>query len=292
MPLPLGKTLLRQFEKARHYKPDLTYTTFALANGYPPHVVAARIGEVLELREKQPPFSLGEPLKLAGDWMIAGDLHIPFTSLEWVSLLLQVARAQDIDQLLLTGDIFNADAFSNYPHLTDKIPTWAQERDMLRELFQQFRGRFKKIVALMGNHERRIQKMTIGAFDEVDIWALVTTAENLITTPFGYCTVNDTWRVTHPKNYSINQLTVGDVLAQKYESHVITFHEHHLSMGWDRYGRYVVVNGGCLVDPDKLAYVSLDDNKAAVMKNGFVMLRNNTPYLFGKEPMTDWSRWI
>jgi hypothetical protein len=85
---------------------------------------------------------------------------------------------------------------------------------------------------------------------------------------------------------------VASDLAQKYQQHIIGFHEHHLGMGWDRYKRYVVISGGCLVDVSKLAYVNLDDNRAAGMINGFVMLRNGTPYLFGPEPFTDWDRWL
>jgi hypothetical protein len=47
-----------------------------------------------------------------------------------------------------------------------------------------------------------------------------------------------------------------------------------------------------MVDPGKLAYVNLDDSKAAAMKQGFVMLKDGTPYIFGKPPMTDWSKWL
>jgi len=28
------------------------------------------------------------------------------------------------------------------------------------------------------------------------------------------------------------------------------------------------------------------------MKPGFTMLKNGTPYLFGREPFTDWRRWL
>lgn len=293
--LPIGKTLLRQFRKAQAHYPDLTYEKHALMLGVPVHAYLARVYDEIELREKQPPFDLGQPLKLAGDWMLAGDWHIPFTDLAFVSLLLQVAIKQKIKKLILAGDIVNFDAFSNYADLV-ALPTWAQERDMARAIFHRLIEWFDEIVMLMGNHERRGQKWSLGAFDEKDVLALiVSNPERITSTPFGYCVITSPtgeWRVTHPKNYGINQLIVADQLAMKHQQHLISFHEHHLSLGWDRYGRYCIVNGGSLVDLNKLAYVALDDSKSAVMKNGFVMLRNGTPYLFGKEPVTDWSMWI
>lgn len=283
--LPNGKTLLRRYQVAQVHYPNLTHEQHATMMGMTYSVYMAR------LNEYRPVFSLGQPLKLSGDWMISGDWHVPFTDFVWVERLLTVARREEIKNLLIAGDFLNMDTFSQYPHITDKIPGWSEERDMARALFAEFRGVFEQIVVLMGNHERRAQKFTLGAFDDLDVFALITTTDKLTTSPFGYCTVGD-WRVTHPKNYGINQLTVLDQLAWKFRQNIIGFHEHHLSMGWDRYGHYVIVNGGCLVDPERLAYVTMDDNKAAAMKNGFVALKNNTPNLYGSEPMTDWSKWI
>jgi hypothetical protein len=60
----------------------------------------------------------------------------------------------------------------------------------------------------------------------------------------------------------------------------------------DRYKKFLLVNGGCLADDEKLAYVMLDDSKSAGMANGFVALRDGYPYLFGDENFTDWKKWI
>jgi len=90
----------------------------------------------------------------------------------------------------------------------------------------------------------------------------------------------------------VNQLVVADQLAQKYQMHIIQHHEHHCAMGWDRYGRYVVVNNGGLFRPDVMAYAVMDDSKSPAMKRGFTLLRGGTPYLFSDEPFTDWSAWL
>lgn len=289
------ETMLRQFERMKAVEPGYTHELHAAALGMPIEVYRARMQTAERIKASQPYFSLGQPLELSGDWMIMGDIHVPYTDLDWLEALISVgAKHLQYPKLIVAGDFLNMDAFSSYPHLVS-IPTWAQERDMAREIFHALTDTFREIVIIMGNHERRAQKMSAGAFDEIDIFSLITTSDKVRTTNYGWCTVaskTGTWRITHPRNYGLNQLTVADTLAQKFGQHVISFHEHHLSMGWDRFGRYVTVNGGCMVDPGKLAYVNLDDSKAAAMKQGFVMLKDGTPYIFGKPPMTDWSKWL
>jgi hypothetical protein len=131
--------------------------------------------------------------------------------------------------------------------------------------------------------------------EKSDIFGMVVQNPKVQVSNLGHLTVDTTcgkYRVTHAKNYSVNQLTVADQLAQKYQTNVIQFHEHHLSMGWDRFGRYIAINGGGLFDPEQMIYATIDDNKSPAMKPGFVMLKNGTPYLFGNCPFTDWDTWL
>ena len=187
------------------------------------------------------------------------------------------------------------DTFSHYEQLVS-TPAWKDEREAAKALLHNWLDTFDEIKMLMGNHDRRLQKFVAGAFDETDILSLViANPERVQMSGFGWCTIQHDagdWRITHPKNYSINQLNVADQLAQKYAQNIVSFHEHHLGAGFDRYKRFVVVNGGCLVLQDKLAYTTLDDGKNANFAPGFVMLKNGAPYLFGKSPFTDWKHWL
>lgn len=293
--MPKPDTILRQWERYKAAYPDMTQERHAESLCMPFAIYQARIKLATDLRDKQPYFSLGKPLELDGDWMVIGDVHVPFTDLAWAESVATVGHKHlEFPRLIIAGDFLNMDVFSKYPHLVN-IPTWAQERDLAKAMFAMYLETFSEIVIIMGNHERRAQRFTQGAFDETDIFGMLTTSDKVKTSNFGYCTVNSptgVWRITHPSNYSVNQLNVMDTIAQKHGQHVIGFHEHHLAVGWDRFGQHVIVNGGCLVDPCKLAYVMLDDNKCAAMKQGFVMLRNGTPYIFGKSPITDWSKWL
>lgn len=235
---------------------------------------------------------IDEAWRLKGDWIIVGDVHLPFVDWGFAGLVSEVADRHGITNLLIGGDFMDMANFSYYAQVIEP-PTWAQERDAARGLLTLWRKQFKQVRWILGNHERRLQKFAAGAFDEDDLAALIISNPDwlrmsvrshcIIDTPYGE------WRVTHPKNYSINRLTTADTLAQKYQQHIISFHEHHLAKAWDRYGNYCIVNGGCLCDPTKMAYVALDDSKHAVYALGFVMLKGGVAHLYGEAPFTDWS---
>jgi len=238
---------------------------------------------------------LPNPWTLSGDWMVIGDLHVPYTDYDLAQHVTAVAERylERPRRLLIAGDLLNLDTMSIYLQIVPPA-TWQQERDSARQLFAEWLETFDEIKIIMGNHDRRMQKFVNGAFDENDMLALLTTNEQVMMSNYGWCmieTANGPWRVSHPRNYSVNKLVIADVLAQKYDSHIMSFHEHHLGLGFDRYGRHLIVNGGCLVNPEKLAYVQLDDSKSPAMQPGFCLLRNGHPYLFG-DGLTDWKMWL
>jgi hypothetical protein len=236
---------------------------------------------------------IGTPLKLAGNWMVVGDVHVPCTDYDFAALVPLVADKHKIKQLLVVGDLYSMDAFSSYPKRVDHA-TWHQEKKAAMQLMAEWTRAFDRVVLLMGNHERRLEKMAEGAFDDSDIFAHLLGSGKVETSDFGWCTIETktgTWRATHQRNYSINQLIVVDQLANKYQQHIIGHHEHHLAKGWNRYKQYVVINNGGLFDPCKFAYVNMDDSKSAGMAKGFTMLKDGHAEVFGEEPFTDWS-WL
>ena len=299
------KTLLRAWDAAQTQEPGITPRVFALRQGFSDngkHTAEDVLMVRLETARREQEiagkyhFSLGQPLALQGDYMLVGDPHAPFIDYQWAERVAAVAtkRLKAPRRLIVGGDFVNGDKWSSYPHIIEP-PTWANERDALRGLVDYWLSTFAEITFLMGNHDRRLQKFTGGAFDDTDIIGMINSnRERVNSSNFGWCTIEsggEVYRVTHPKNYSVNQLVVASDLALKYNQHIISFHEHHLSLGWDRYKRHVIVNGGCLADFSKFAYVNLDDSKAAGMANGFVMVKVGAPYLFGPAPMTDWSEY-
>jgi hypothetical protein len=196
--------------------------------------------------------------------------------------------------LLIGGDFFNLDFMSVYAQAIPP-PSWKEERETAKELLHVWLETFDEVALLMGNHDRRMQRFTAGELDEDDLIALVmANPQKVRMSRFGYCTIQShghNWRITHPKNYSINKLTVAEDLANKYNTNVISFHEHHLGIARSRYGQWLLVNGGSLVDYEQVPYMALDDSKTATSKTGFILLKSGVPYLFGEPPLTDWEKW-
>lgn len=241
---------------------------------------------------------MGDPWVLDRDWTIIGDVHVPTTEYEFALLASVVARKmfkKGPRKLLIAGDFFNMDTFSTYISISTQ-PTWAQEREAAKALLKAWMDTFDEIRMIMGNHDRRVQRFTAGAFDTDDILSLIiSNPDRVRLSNYGYCTIHSggqKWHITHPKNYSLSQLSVAEQLAYKHDANVMSFHEHHLAIGWDRYKRHVIVNGGCCVRAKNLSYAALDDSKSPGMALGFAVLKNGTPYLFGEEPFTDWGAWI
>lgn len=236
--------------------------------------------------------NLGTPLHYMGDAVIVGDVHVPATDWGFAQNVARVAQKRGISRLIIAGDFFNGDAWSRYPHLVNP-PTWAQERDAGRLLLMDWLETFSEIVTIAGNHERRAQKANEGAFDTTDLYGMLVQNPKITSSDFGYMTITsggELYRVTHPRNYGKNQLTVAGQMALKYQANIIGFHEHHLAKGRDVYGHFVTVNGGCLADPNKLAYVQLDDSTSASMDRGFVVLQDGVAEPLGAWPFTDWTR--
>lgn len=252
-----------------------------------------RLGDSVTIPQEFQRIELGAPLELIGDALIVGDVHVPATDWHFAELVARIAEKRSIGRLIVAGDYFNHDLYSRFPHIVAP-PTWAEERKAGKRLLDDWLVTFDEIVILMGNHERMKQKAANGQVDELDIFGCLSTSSKIKTSNFGYCHLDSggqRWRISHGREYSVNQLTVGAELANKHHCNIISHHQHHLAMGLDRYKRYMVVDNGSLVDQGKLAYVTLDESKKPNMARGFTLIRAGYPYLFGAG-LTDWEYWL
>lgn len=237
---------------------------------------------------------IGDSIKLSGDWMVLGDVQLPTTDYDFAALPAAIARRylKHPRKLLIVGDLVNMDCFSDYENEIG-LPGFRQEVEAARVLLLEWYRVFDRIVYLPGNHERRFSKKSHGALLMQDLAMLIDS--RMETSNLDHAIISTDqgeWFAGHGSDYSINQLTVADALASKYRRHVISFHEHHAALGWEKFGHNVIVNGGGLFNMWYMAYVRLNTSKKPTMKNGFVMLKNGFPYLFGKEPLTNWDDWL
>lgn len=235
-------------------------------------------------------FDLGEPLALTGDAVIVSDIQAPCTNLDMARLVIPVAQHHGIKRLIMNGDTINVDWLSKYP-VKVTLPSAQQEIKAAAVLIEEWLHWFDEIVFLPGNHEDRFLKANAGNLEMRNLLQLITTDSRVVTSNFDHLTLDTPagkWFICHGTNYSVNQLTVAEGLAHKYEANIIVAHQHHLAKGWDRFKRYVLIDNGGLFDQRKMAFATLRASKLPNMQNGFAVLQDGYASLYGPEPYTDW----
>lgn len=228
------------------------------------------------------------------DFMVVGDVQLPTTDYDFATLPAVVAKKhlRKPRRLIIAGDLYNMDAWSSYPNVIP-TPSWDQEREAARNLLTLYAQVFDEMWMISGNHERRILEKLEGQYGLNDVLAASLPSGKVKATVLDRCMVKTSqgvYTVCHGDNYSRKALNNADEYAQKFQSHIISHHEHHAAFGMDRYDRYFIVNNGGLFDQKKMGYVQLKTNTCANMSNAFTMVKGGFPYLFGK--FTDWKRWL
>lgn len=228
------------------------------------------------------------------DFMVVGDIQLPTTDYDFAMLPALIAKKhlRKPRRLILAGDVYNMDAWSKYSSIIP-TPSWEQERESARNLLTIYAQTFDEMWMISGNHERRILEKLDGQYDINDVLAASIPSGKVKATALDRCKVktsNGVYTVLHGDNYSKKSLNNADEFAQKFQTHIISHHEHHAAIGMDRFDRYYILNNGGLFDQKKMSYVQLKSNTCANMSNAFTMVKNGYPYLFGK--FTDWNRWL
>lgn len=299
-------SLLKRYEDAR--LAGLSQTEFAQDEGLSLRALESRLYRIrLKIRGIPPQDFRGfdrpelYDWKLPTEWafgwndfMVIGDVQLPTTDYDFAMLPAMIARKylKKPRKLIIAGDLYNGDAWSKYPNVIP-TPTWNMEKESARNLLTIYAQTFDEMWMLSGNHERRKLEHDHGQEDLQDTLAAALPGGHVKATVLDKCTVltsNGKYTILHGDNYSKKALNNADEWAQKYQSHVISHHEHHAAIGMDRFDRYYIINNGGLFDQKKMAYVQLKTNTCANMSQGFTMVRDGFPYLFSD--FTDWKRWL
>ena len=301
-PKPL--TIYRTWLERSAIDPEITPDQVAIELRMNPAVYRARwqVGRVEhEHRQTGLPIlgDMGTPLHIEGNAIITGDYHEPFVDEALFGLLLELARKYKITQLVIGGDWANSDRFSKYRKVVKPIDFEVELEAMENRLVRMVApGQFKQVYWFSGNHEDRFFDMILGEVGDKHFRRMImgdVPEKRLRFSKIAWMTCISggiPWRIAHPDKYARVPVSKVRRLATMYRTNYIGLHEHHLGMTWDETGEYVAVNCGCMADPDKLNYTTRVDNDIPRMQPGFVMLLNGTAHLFGREPFTDWSRWL
>lgn len=237
-------------------------------------------------------------VKVTGDCFVTSDWHIPHQKDSLVDHLCEMAEAWRVPTLIINGDFLNQDAFSKWKHHRFNVP-WQEEKGIARDVLKRLLEVFKELVYVMDNHDRRIIAANEhpSEFTESDVIELLTwgvkTRRLRPSIDYHYVTVNDTWRVTSPKEYRRIKLSLPNRIAQMYHQNVIVGGDHLFGLGMDDSGRYVIANSMCMIDPQRTPYISVQDTTFPHWNPGFYLIRNNRLLAFPDNPsLTDWAEAI
>lgn len=263
---------------------------------------AIRTYDPNEKKEEEPQFmkyTLGQREVFDDEnCIVVGDVQLPTTDWEFAKLPAEIAKKHiKGDKILyIVGDWANADAFSRYENIVS-LPSWNDEKEASRYLLSYYLSIFDLIKIFPGNHERRRQKFMGGQDSKLDglMDELLPKEgrDRILFSNFDRCTINNStgkWTLLHGKNYSQNPLMNSNKYAQKFQSHIISHHEHKYAIGMSKFGGYYIIDNGGLFDREKMAYVQLDTSTSPEMAQGFTMLKNGHPYPFAD--FTDWNYWL
>ena len=96
--------------------------------------------------------------------------------------------------------------------------------------------------------------------------------------------------VVHPQSYSQVATSVAKRLAEKFHRNVINSHGHLLGSTYDRSGKFLCVDLGCMIEKSRVDYINLSTTSHPMWINGFGALLDGHFYHF--TPETNWSYWL
>lgn len=235
------------------------------------------------------------------DCVVFADVQIPHTRDEWVDLVCEVGKRHlpaGQRKAIIAGDLLNMDAFSGYDPETN-LPSLGQEVAAARQFWRDILNVYDEVWWFWGNHEYRATRKTRAQIEPFLLAELVLGKMNddsrVHVSHWGYAyldTSMDNWLLAHGKNYSVQTLNVAEWLSWKYQRNVVSFHEHHLGRGYDRFGNFQIINGGGLFNYDDMPYAQIHASKSPAMVNGFVLFKDGYPHVLGPEGFTRWSDWL
>ena len=236
---------------------------------------------------------------VTGDCLVTSDWHIPHHHEELLHRLLSVAKRLSIKQLVINGDFLNEDAFSRWPYHPFNVG-WQTEKYVARDVIKQLVAQFERIYYILDNHDRRIiarhERPTDFTADDFLDLLFDATQRGVVRASIYYhmLVVNETWRVTSPKDYRRAKLSLPSRLAQLHHTNVISGGDHLFGLGVDDSARYVVANNCCMVNPAEVPYTNVSDTSFPQWSPGFYAIVNNVlhPFVLHENLWPSWWKHI
>lgn len=234
-------------------------------------------------------------ITIEGNAVVTNDWHSPYIKRPLAESVVKWAKYYGIKRMLIAGDMTNGSSQNSFKRKV-KPPPFTLELDVTRQLIGYYAQYFDEIIFEPGNHDDWFLQNMDGDLTIYDFYRLLdveTLRGHFVITPYDRVTVmsgGEKWVVPHQAGYSVNPLVVGNVLAQKYQANIIVPHQHSNADGFDRWGRYRVIDSGGLFDVDMFDYINLKTNTRPNPMNGFVIIEDGAGVLITPDRrQTNWS---
>jgi hypothetical protein len=229
--------------------------------------------------------------------LLAADWHVPHHSEALVNRLDETAGKLDVHHLVINGDFCNEDAF--FMGGMDKHPgttPFAVELAKMRELLDYLLDTFERIFWTRGNHEERLFRVNKWEVSMDLLLEMVggSRGDRVVVTDRDYLIVAASdpeynWRVTHGVGGSASVATSAAVRkAEILLTNVAQGHDHLLGLRQTANGRYWGMDTGCMLEPAWAGYKALNTKPYPVWNQGFALLDNGRPTLFGPR-LNEWT---
>jgi len=218
-------------------------------------------------------------LRLYGDFIVAGDFHIPFQSCEMCDYMVDVAKREKIKELIIGGDFLDEKDLYRLPDQSPDQKAYLNEHLGYAERFlDDLSHYFMRIYWLSGDHDERLLKRVdyrINLPRFVRSFTDLQEKGKLIVSDYFHCIVNDSWRISHPDKATRRATTKPLQLVHKYHMNVICLHGHTGGTEWDEGQKYQAIALGCMTDEEKHWYTQVRDTGYPLWRKQFAILKNN-----------------
>jgi len=233
------------------------------------------------------------------DWQescIISDAHSPFFNARMFDRLLEFAIKRNIKRCLHAGDFFDHPTCSKWPMMSiDEAPSTAFQERETKNLYKTLTEVFTDLRFLMGTHDLRYWKAIVAGGHQDDFsspFQKIDCDPNQVSR-FPYAEIGNEWYISHPHSV----VKVGGIpsvrMSAKHERSIMVAHGHLMGFDFNPSGRHVVVNLGCMLNREKIAYKMLQDTSHGEWIVGFgVILDPDKPTFLLFNEYSPWEIYL
>ena len=230
--------------------------------------------------------------------LVIADLHAPYSNYKFIEKLPRIIRRHKIKHVLIAGDMIDGDSRHHKSRVrrANMSEQFKAARDIIGYLLNDCG--IDEIFMLPGNHDEWLAYDVYGEINVDDTLRLmIPDGLQDRVTPFLYDRVKvisggEVWTIPHQAAASVDPLKVGRELALKFETNMITPHQHLSALGFDKYNRYMVMSVGGLHNEKMMDYVQLNTTTMYNMNVGVAVLEDGRGILITPDArQTNWRHY-